>query len=424
MDRNQHEDARSDRPTPTSDTTHVESLQRATGVRQPVTRRRFLGIAGLGGGTVAVLGASGLTWRAVDQGVFATATGPAYAAWDQWNPPGHAVLDLVRAAVLAANAHNTQPWLFRLTPDHIDLYADTTRNLGAMDPLRREMHLSLGCALENLMLAGPPNGKTPTLILMPDPSQPTHIARVSLDPTPATTSPLFDAIPSRHTNRAAYDTTHPVAADARDALTALVDVDTTRLVWFTADTDKQAFADLTVRATQAIIADPQQTADDYAWYRTTWNQIQSTKDGVTIDASGQPPLIRTVAKLLGTTREQNNDGWLRATRDTQVPTAAAFGILVVPDPLDPVGRIQTGRFFQRMHLWATTQALAMQPLNQVSERIDRERTAGLAPEFTQAMADALPTGWHPVMAFRIGYPTTDALLSPRRPAEQVVQPGP
>jgi nitroreductase len=423
MDRNQHEATSADRPTGACGAIHVELDQRSTGVAQPVSRRRFLGIAGLGGATVAVAGASGVTWRAVDQGVFATGTGPAYAAWDQTNPSGGA-LGMVRAAVLAASAHNTQPWLFRLTPERIDLYADATRGLGAMDPLRREMHLSLGCALENLVLAGPPNGRTATLALMPDPSQPTHIARVSLDRATATTSPLFATIGKRHTNRAAYDTTRPLAADAREALTGLLDVEATRLVWLTTGADKHTFAELTVRATQAIIADPQQAADDFAWYRTTWNQIQSTKDGVTIDASGQPPLIRTVAKLLGTTRKQNEDGWLRATRDTQVPTAAAFGILLVRDPLDPVVRIQTGRAFQRMHLWATTQGLAMQPLNQVSERIDRERSAGLTPQFTQAMADMLPTGWHPVMAFRIGYPTTDALPSPRRPAEQLVQPGP
>jgi nitroreductase len=419
MNRTRRDHTPADRTT--TDPAQTQETRPATGGRRPISRRRFLEMAGLGGGTVAALAAGGLTWRTIDQGVFASATGPAYAAWDHWNPPDHTTLNLVRAAVLAANAHNTQPWLFRLGPDRIDLYADTTRNLGAMDPLRREMHLSLGCALENLMLAGPPNGKTPTLTLMPDPPQPTHIARVSLHPATATPSPLHAAIGRRHTDRAAYDTARPLAADVPGALTALVDVDALRLVWLTTETDKQAFADLTVRATEAIIADPQQVADDYAWYRNTWSQIQSTMDGVTIDASGQPPLVRAVAKLLGTTRDQNNDGWLRATRDTQLPTAAAFGLLVVRDPLDPAVRIRTGRVFQRMHLWATTRGLAVQPLNQISERLDRER-GGPAADLTQATATLLPTGWQPVMAYRIGYPTGDPLPSPRRPAEQVLQP--
>jgi nitroreductase len=383
-------------------------------------RRRFLGIMGLGVGTLAVAGAGGLTWRAVDGGVFATGTGLAYAAWDQSRPSGQGSLGLVRAAVLAANAHNTQPWHFRVAADRIDLFADTSRNIGTMDPLGREMHISLGCAIENLVLAGPPNGKAPTVSLLPDPADRTHIARVDLVPTRESASPLFGAIAIRHTNRAAYDTRRPVTQAQLDALSGLLDAPDTQLVWLTSADDKRAFGDLTILATEAIIADPRQAADDFAWYRTNWQEIQARKDGITIDASGQTPLIRTLAKVLPVSRKQNNDGWLGGTRDTQIPTAAAFGALVVPDPLDPVQRLRVGRIWQRMHLSATTNGLAMQPLCQVPERIDRERTAGLPADFSTAMAAMLPASWHPIMTFRIGYPTTDALRSPRRPAADVV----
>ena len=152
-------------------------------------RRRFLHVAGLGAGTLAVAGAGGLTWRAVDAGVFATGTGAAYAAWDELSPPGGTAMDLVRAAVLAASAHNAQPWHFAVAPDRIDLFADPSRTLGSMDPLLREMDVSLGCALENLVLAGPPNGLGPTVHLLPDPGDPTHVARVDLAPTAAAASP-------------------------------------------------------------------------------------------------------------------------------------------------------------------------------------------------------------------------------------------
>ena len=145
-------------------------------------RRTFLHIVGVGAGTLAVTGAGGLTWRAVDAGVFATGTGPAYAAWDESTPVGQAV-GMVSAAVLAANAHNAQPWHFRVATDRIDLFADTSRGLGTMDPLGREMHISLGCALENLALAGPANGQAPTVSLLPDPADRTHIARMDLVPT-------------------------------------------------------------------------------------------------------------------------------------------------------------------------------------------------------------------------------------------------
>jgi hypothetical protein len=36
------------------------------------------------------------------------------------------------------------------------------------------------------------------------------------------------------------------------------------------------------------------------------------------------------------------------------------------------------------------------------------------------MSTMLPAGSHPIMTFRIGYPTDEALPSPRRPATDVV----
>jgi hypothetical protein len=212
-----------------------------------------------------------------------------------------------------------------------------------MDPLGREMQISLGCALENLVLAGPANGQAPSVTLLPDPADGTHIARVELVPTRQTPSLLFAAIPRRHTSRGAYDTSRPVTQGQLDALGGLVDIPGVELLWFTDAADKRRFGDLTTRATRAIIADPQQAADDFAWYRTDWDEIQARKDGITIDPSGKSLLIRDLAKVLPVSRQQNNDGWLSGTRDTQIPTAAAFGALVVRDPLDPIARLQVGR---------------------------------------------------------------------------------
>jgi len=383
-------------------------------------RRGFLKIAGLGAGTLALVGAGGVTWRAVEGGVFATGTGPAYAAWDALSPSTQDSMGMVRAAVLAANAHNAQPWHFRVAAGRIDLFADTSRSIGTMDPLGREMQISLGCALENLALAGPPNGKATRVSLLPDPADLTHIARVDLHPMPKSTSALFAAIPERHTNRSAYDKGRPVTRAHLNAFNGCAGSPDVELVWFNDGDDKRAFGDLTTRATEAIIADPQQAADDFAWYRTDWDEIQAKKDGITIDPSGQSTLIRSLAKVLPVSQKQNNDGWLSGTRETQIPTAAAFGALVVRDPLDPIQRLHVGRIWQQLHLSATVNGLAMQPLCQVPERIDRERSAGLAPDFTTAAAAMFPAWWHPLMTFRIGYPTTDALRSPRRPAADVI----
>ena len=145
---------------------------------------------------------------------------------------------------------------------------------------------------------------------------------------------------------------------------------------------------------------------------------------MTIDAAGLSPVITALGKILPPqSREQNDQAWIQQTRDNYVKTAAAFGIVVVRDASDNAQRIGGGRLYQRLHLTAINRGLAMQPLNQITERIDRERLLGLNPRFTQAAADLMPEpGWQALMSFRIGYPTLNASPSPRRPAEAVLLP--
>jgi hypothetical protein len=84
-----------------------------------VERRQCL--RGAGVVTVAVVG--GGVWRAYDQGVFGAGQGPAYEPWkDRRNNSDKGTIALVRAAILAASPHNTQPWLFKVTNSSIELY--------------------------------------------------------------------------------------------------------------------------------------------------------------------------------------------------------------------------------------------------------------------------------------------------------------
>ncbi|HBW34687.1 twin-arginine translocation signal domain-containing protein [Desulfosporosinus sp. BICA1-9] len=111
-----------------------------------INRRNFL----KGSAIISSLAVAGGFWRAAENGVFSTGKGPAYTAWET---SFNGLEGLVNAAILAANAHNAQPWLFKLGNSTIDLKADTGRNLGPVDPYLREMYISLGCALENLIVA-------------------------------------------------------------------------------------------------------------------------------------------------------------------------------------------------------------------------------------------------------------------------------
>lgn len=384
-----------------------------------ISRKTFL----KGTGAILVLVAAGGVWRAADQGVFTTGEGPAYEPWENWRADNlEGALGLGPAAILASNAHNMHPWLFRIDDSRVDLFVDQARNNGAADPLRREQYMSLGCALENSILAAEARGHDHRLTLIPEGSDPTHVARLDLSQGQERPSSLYEAIPNRHTSRYPYDTGRRVPAGILDDLDALNDEADVKVFWFSSPEERKRIGDLTIAATEAFVADEKQSSDSNAWYRHDWDEIQRERDGVTLDAVGAPALFRAVGKLLpDTSREQNDKTWRTATREKQVPTAAAFGVIAARDARDHRQRLKAGRIWQRMHLWATVERLAMQPLNQINERADREEQLGIEPRFGDALKGLLDDPeWQGAFTFRIGYPTQVAPESPRRSLDQVV----
>ncbi len=385
-------------------------------------RRDFLKLGGVT--LIAVVGGS--VFRAVDQGIFSVGRGPAYAPWTTWSDAPTAPERIVAAGILASNPHNSQPWLFRVTDSTIDLFAVPARQIGVIDPFRREMYIGLGCALENMALAAQAEGFSPDIVLMPDPDDATHAAHLSLTYHASLITPLFNAIPTRHTNRAAYDP-RPLPPEQFAAFDALITEPDVRLFWFKDETARTQFGEVAIAAAEALIADEQQSVDSHQWWRQDWDQVQASADGVTLDAQGLGGFITNLGKFLpDISRQQGDQTFVQNVRNIYVPTAAAFGILAVPDGMDNADvifrqRLNCGRAWQRMHLWSTTQGLAMQPLNQMCERDDRERQLGLVPVIGDAVRGLVgEAGWHAIMPFRVGYPTGEALPSPRRGLSDVI----
>jgi hypothetical protein len=235
-------------------------------------------------------------------------------------------------------------------------------------------------------------------------------------------SSLFRAIPERHTDRAPYATDRPLEAATLKDLAGLADDPRVAIAWLTEDPAKARFGELTVAATAAILADAEQARDDYAWYRQDWHEIDRRRDGITMDAGGLDEPARILVRLLpGSSQRAMQDGWLSSTRDRQVSTAAAYGLVMARQPRDIGQLLAAGRLLQRVHLGATVQGLGLQPLNQVMERSDREAATSGAGPFTDGIAELTPRGWRAVTGFRIGHPTRTARPSPRRPAEVVLR---
>ena len=409
---------------PTSEAGSSRDLAADTpaGDAEPMTRRSMLHHFGVGAATVVVAGIGLGSYRVFDNGVLNAGDGIAYDAWSNWRTD-RTPLGAVGAAILASNPHNTQPWIFHVTADSIDLFADSGRRTGTLDALDREQHVGLGCALENLVLALTARGYQATVTLLPAATNPTHVATIALAEGPSVTSTLHDAIGNRHTNRGPYTTT-AVPADVLTTLDSVSDgLDGVGVRWFTTPKDRAALGALIIAATAAIVGDEEQSKDSYAWFRNNRDDIDTHMDGLTLDAQGLTPVVLALAKILpATSRAAGDSFWLDQTRTVHTATAAAYGVITVSDPDDPVQQLIGGRLLQRIHLSATVQGLGLQHMNQVTERIDREASLAQPATFASDM-DALlaQPGQQTLSTFRIGYPVRAARLSPRRPVSQVTR---
>lgn len=353
--------------------------------------------------------ASGVVSRAYAQAVPEIGNGPEFEPWRTWQEESTGPLALVRAAILAANAWNSQPWMFHVSPSKIDVYADTGRNLGAFDPYLREMHFSLGCALENLMIAAPSEGYATSLTLLPGtlspPIRPQRnlVATITVAPRAREQHELYASIPHRHTNRNPYDATKAIPGDFASALTSRVsDEERVRLFVFTSDSDRKRIADLIVNASAEFGSDPNVQLGTQRWIRTTPQQMHELRDGVLVDpkASGA--------------------GTLEAYKKLML-TGRLFGLIAVRDRYDRPDTLRAGRVWQRAHLFATSRGLAARPANGAIELIDHQRFVNESARSAETLASITgDAAWQPTFMFYMGYATAPASATPRRWLEQVV----
>jgi len=419
-----------------------------------VKRRSFL----KGAGILTVVVAGGGVWRAYDQGVFSVGEGPAYEPWQDWqnkdwrnndllyNDGRNNPLPLVRAAILAASPHNTQPWLFKVTDSFIELHLDPHRNVGALDPYLREEHIGIGCALENLMLAARANGYAATATLqsgklepVPAHLKPRLLARVDLAPAKRNDNDsavrendshkndlqqnaLYNAIPRRHTNRGPYDPHQPIPPDFLEALRSLPGDDANvKLFLFTAEADRRKIADVSSAANTEIYSDADVRRSSERWVRTQWSAVQEHRDGLTIDAFGLPPIADAAAKMMTSGMLQWAASRTANGYSSLMLSAPLIGLVAVRDRYAQEQCLQAGRIWQRAHLLATARGLAARPCNEAVEMVDHERALSRPPS-REALLDEI-TGnpaWQPTFVFYMGYPTLLAHASPRRPLESVL----
>jgi len=107
-----------------------------------------------------------------------------------------------------AQAHYSQPWKFHIRGSGIDIFPDEDRWLKAADADQRELFISVGCALENLLVAAEHFGYAHQEEYFPQ-GEDSLVTLVKLTSQGKIENPrdpvLFDRIPKRYTNHNMYE---------------------------------------------------------------------------------------------------------------------------------------------------------------------------------------------------------------------------
>lgn len=63
------------------------------------------------------------------------------------------VLHIVEYGVMAPSTHNTQPWRFKIKDNLLEIYIDFTKFIPEADPMMRNMYISIGALITNIIMA-------------------------------------------------------------------------------------------------------------------------------------------------------------------------------------------------------------------------------------------------------------------------------
>jgi nitroreductase len=320
-------------------------------------------------------------------------------------PTEQTLLASVRAATAAPSVHNSQPWLFRIQSAGgsgcVEVFADRRRRLEVIDPLGREMLISVGAALFTLRLALAERGWTSTVTLFPDPDAPDLVARVSTVGRASPGKTLTDlaaAVPHRHTNRLPFRSA-VIPTPVQEELFAAAETEGAVLTVADAVV-RTAILGLVRTAEQHLRAEGVYRAELHEWTRPA----RGRRDGVPLAAFGPWDAVEALPlRDFGLTLPHLQ----RPLEPFELhPTIAVLS--TVGD--GNIEWVRSGQALQRVLLAATMRGLAATPMSQPLE----------IPALREMLTDTTSGRWAQLI-LRLGFapPTSPA---PRRPLADVLLP--
>ncbi len=307
---------------------------------------------------------------------------------------------LLGYAVLAPSTNNSQPWKFQVRDDELMIFADLQRWLKVSDADKREIYISVGCALENFLIAARHFGFTTYTSYFPEGEDLDLVAVLRLEqPGPPLSEDdilLFKMITQRHTRRGSYEGRHISRQDIEKLSSIRTETGISLCLTDSPETISRV-GDLIFRADLLQYANPDYRREMGHWigrrvFGEPWLTAQIEK-------------IKTIYLTIGSE--------VAAADKEEFLSSSHLGVICSKENTR-LSQAKAGQVFERLSLIATSLEIGVQPVSQIME----------VPEIKEELKDLLIVQFperdeFPLHLFRLGYAKPEE-HTPRRPVEEVL----
>ncbi|TWU22265.1 putative NAD(P)H nitroreductase [Novipirellula galeiformis] len=311
----------------------------------------------------------------------------------------------VGQAVQAPSNYNTQPWLFRIMKDGVELMADRRRACPVVDPEQRELLISCGAALYHLRLAMKFDGLATLVRILPDPANPNRLARVLVAGSHETCDDermLFEAIPKRRTNRFPFE---PREVDPALQAEWIDDAKAEHVGLHFASTSqgKHAIADLVSEGDRLQASDRHFRRELAKWSHSnhSWR-----RDGLPAYTHGASNFASNFDSFMVRTFDWGAE---QAAKDRQLAEGSPLLALISTSTDMPADWIACGQALGKILLRAAAWSVDASFMNQPIE----------LPSLRPKLAKLMRSDQHPQVLMRLGY-GIEVQPTPRRRLDDVI----
>lgn len=321
-----------------------------------MTRRKALLTVGGGIGVVA----SGYAWserRGLTREDLVSEPAPSLSS--QMN-------SLLTYAALAPSGHNAQPWSVRVAADSVRIGSDQSRWLSKVDPHNREMALSIGAFLENLLIACPGHGYQADFAITGSNPSDGDLIQVRLAKTTETARNALEPLRLRRTVRTGQ-LSRPLSGEDVDPLTHYFEQ---HAHYFPRESREGRFlAQGTIEANRAQARRDDAQAELAEWIRFSNADARTRRDGLTQESMEIAGFAGWyVRHFMGSQSVMSRTFRDQGVDRVQQQVASCGGWILVTSPDSSLeSLVETGRKTERMWLSARDRQVAIHPMTQLLE---------------------------------------------------------